>query len=192
MIAPMYAQRAAWRNARTAAALLVAALVGPALVAAETAPPSPARLVGTYRYAESERHGRALIEKAFAPAIEELDLVTRTVARRKLARTNALSHTIVIAAPGAEIAVEYVGEKTVRVASRPGVATKVKAPNGNEVTLTQRVEEGALVQVFVGPKGTTTNRLSLSDGDRVLDYHSAIRGKEISTPIDIRLTYRRQ
>ncbi len=171
---------------------ILTAVGGPALVVAETGTADGERFVGSYRYANTERHGRALIERAFEPAIEQLDLITRTVARRKMRRTNTLSKTINIGMPDGQISVEYVGEKSFRFTSRPGVTSKATAPNGNEIDLTQRIVGQAIEQVFIGPKGTTRNRLTLSKNDRQLTYHSVIRGKQLTTPITIDLVYRRR
>jgi hypothetical protein len=67
----------------------------------------------------------------------------------------------------------------------------VRGPNGKTIKLTQRFAQGALVQVGVGPRGTTRSTLKLSADSRTLTYESVMTSSLLSSPIGFTLVYAR-
>lgn len=159
------------------------------LAAAQQAPEP--QYDGTYNYAHDLEHGRQIIERAFDQAIQKLNPALRRYVRHKMQSSDPLIRMIVINLSGDQLSVQYVAGKTVTLKTRVGVPQKVKAPNGNEVDLTQRFEKGSLIQHFVGPEGDTTNVLTLSSDGQKLLLQSTVTGKRLDEPISYKLDYHR-
>ncbi len=180
----------------TAAAVLISAawlcLEAAAEQAAPPAEAEQARYAGTYRYAESLDHGRAIVRAAMEKAIEKLNPLVRPIARSKLASSDPLIREIGIALPEGRISVTLVGQKTATFSTKAGAREKVRNPQGKQVDLTQRFVAGGLEQVFVGEKGRTRSLYALQpDGDR-LRVLTRIEGQGVDGPIAYRLDYVRR
>lgn len=154
--------------------------------------PDIARYVGTYKYGKSLDHGRAIVRKAMGEVIDQLSPLVRGLARRRLARSDPLVHTITIGHSDGRISMTYIGEKQATVSSRPGVTEKVRNPNDEEVDLTQKLVKAGLEQVFVGPRGRSRTLYSLSPDNKSLVVATQLYGEQLESPISYRLVYARQ
>jgi hypothetical protein len=150
------------------------------------------RFAGTFKYGKSLDHGRRIVRQAIDKAIDDLPLIYRGLARRRLADSDPLVHKIIIALPGDQISVTYIGEKRATFSTKRGAKQKVKNLQGNEVDLTQRFVNGRLEQIWVGPNGRSRALYSLSDDNKRLVVATTTAGKKLNSTISYKLGYVRQ
>ena len=150
------------------------------------------RYNGTYKYGKSLDHGRRIVRKAMEQAIDQLNPLVRGLARRRLASSDPLVHTITITVAGDRVTVKLVGQKTASFTTKIGATEKVTNPEGKQVDLTHRFTKEGLEQVFVGPKGSSRTVYSLQPDDRQLVVSTTMKGQQLDTPISYRLVYVKQ
>jgi hypothetical protein len=152
-------------------------------------PPELTRYAGTYRYAGSREHGRAIVEKAIDEALSEQSIVFRALAKKRLAERRPLIESITIAAPPGLIVISL---DDLRAAAKPGVPTTVKTGQGESSTVKLSFKDGRLEQVLEGEKGTLKNVFTLLDAGKTLQRDVTISGGRLPKPIRYRLLYKRQ
>lgn len=164
---------------------------------AESAPPespaqaSPAieRFVGVFAYAGGEAQRKAA-HAAIDAALADLDLISRSLARRKLAERDPVVPTITI---------EYAGGKTTIIRRDTSIRTTLDGPavtvtrDGRSAKVKHHLASASkLVETIHGERGTTTNTFVLSDDGAHLTASTSIEGDRLKTPIRYRLSYRRR
>lgn len=161
---------------------------------AEASPPEPAappieRFVGDYRYVGGDKQRQAAVA-AIEAALADLDPISRSLAKRKLAERDPAVPAITVAFDAGHTSIRR-KETTVR-APLDGPAVKVKH-DGREAMVSHRLATPAkLVERIQGAKGKTVNTFALSDDGERLTVTTQIDGERLSGPIRYRLSYRRR
>ncbi len=181
-----------YRAKLTCAAALVAALGWlhqPSLLRALE--PDVDALVGTYRFVGGQTEVRA-VASAIDDAVDELNLLIRGIARRRLKEPNMPTDEVRISSENGTIIVSRTAQPAV---SAPASGQKIRwlnPRNGNELEVSHRMtDDGALEQVLIGDRGTSTNVFLLAtDGKLVIK--STIEADALRAPIRFSTTYARK
>lgn len=156
---------------------------------APPAPPAIERFVGVFAYAGGEEQRKAA-HAAIDAALADLDLISRSLARRKLAERDPVVPTITI---------EYAGGKTTIIRRDTSIRTTLDGPavtvtrDGRSAKVKHHLASPSkLVETIHGERGSTTNTFVLSDDGAHLTASTTIEGDRLKTPIRYRLSYRRR
>ncbi len=144
---------------------------------------------GTWRYRGSPGEGRALIGRAIDRATDDMFFVTRGTARKRLRDKNRFSRDLEIAFPPGRIRVGF--DMITYETSADGRAVRVPTPDGETASLSQRHEDGRLVQIFRTDEGRRTNVFTLTQGGDTLRYDVRVDSGQLPRPVRYRLMYRR-
>jgi len=169
--------------ALTALALL--ALAAPQPAAAQAAPGVDA-FAGDWAYQPDRSDD---IERAIERGIDDMNFITKRIARGRLRSTNEPYRTIAIAAPDGRVSTSYDGRAAI-VSPADGTPIRWRREDGEMLDVATLMEEGTLVQTFVAEDGSRENRFRLND-DGTLDLIVTIRSERLPAPIVYRLGYRR-
>ncbi len=169
----------------------------PTTTAAPESPPAPAppappaieRFVGVFAYAGGEAQRKAA-HAAIDAALADLDLISRSLARRKLAERDPVVPTITI---------EFAGGKATIIRRDTSIRTTLDGPavtvtrDGRSAKVKHHLASASkLVETVHGERGSTTNTFVLSDDGARLTASTTIEGDRLKTPIRYRLSYRRR
>lgn len=174
------------------AALVV---VATAALAASLAPdargdaPTAEDFEGRYRYMDGEE-GRRAIDRAVGQAVDGLPFFMEPVAEDRVeARVGPFMELrIELEEDRLTFSADDWGPVTSRLG---GPAVTVQGPAGSELSMTQRMRQGRLVQRFEHADGTRTNTFALSGDGSVLWMRVAISSPQLPNDAEFRLRYRR-
>lgn len=154
----------------------VAAAVGASDVSA-TEVDGASALVGAYRY----HSGKESVRKAIDAVVDEMNVMVRKIARRRLVAANAVPQSIAIRQDGDIVTVEIDG----RDYSAPlgGGSRKVRDPNGEASSMRLAMHGDALHQTFHADQGDRINVFSARKGGGVT---MAVRITSPKLPADVR------
>jgi hypothetical protein len=154
----------------------------PATVDAGAAPDAAklagaATLVGDYAYDS----GRSGVRKSIDAVVDEMSVLARGIARRRLVDANAVPKKVAIRQDGTEVTVQI--DKKAYVATLGGGSRRVRDPNG-EVSRMRLVMRGdSLYQTFHTDQGDRTNVFTVRDGGGLT---MAVRITSPQLPADVR------
>jgi hypothetical protein len=168
--------------------MLVAIAIGVGLpVHAEV--PGLDRFAGTWRYADHEQ-GEAVIAQGVNRAVDAMPFFFRPFARPRLE-----SYT----QPAQRIELEVRGDRLFMVTDDwgpvgsevNGRATRVRGTQGEPLRLTQRFQNGRIVQRFAHDEGARTNTYALSGDGRTLWLNAELSSPRLPRSVAYRLRYQR-
>ena len=147
------------------------------------------KLAGTYRFV-----GGAEEQKALTAAIEsvvgKMNVLTRGIARRRLAKGNAPTSEVEITLAPNNITIARTGKPAV------SVPTDGKAVNRNTTAGTQAVSvtvDGRKIeQTMHGASSDSTNSFSLAADGLTLTIHTKIVSPSLPAPVEYHMTYARK
>ena len=142
--------------------------------------------VGSWRYAPQPDD---VIEQAIERGIEEMNFVTRPIARRRLRATNNRYSTIEVRVGSGEFTTVLEGRAITSPAD--GRAIQWRREDGELLQVSTHVRNGTLVQAFGAEDGARENVYSVSADGRRLILHVTIRSERLPTPVTYRLLYDR-
>ena len=154
-----------------------------------TAPESPERFAGEYRYAESAEAGQRRVHHAASPILRRLNPIMRMLAESRLDDTHVPRRIDIVVDDG-DIAIRYVGDEDRTYRARHGHPRTITLDSGREARLTHIVREGQLQQVFEGERGRWYNLFELQDGGRLM-LNVVIAGERLEAPLRVSLPYDR-
>ncbi len=130
------------------------------------------------------------ISAAFRPVIDEMNLVARTIARRRMRDGIEPDSTVRIQVTEETITVVS-GENPPAVAPASGEEIEVSG-SGGPATLSTRIEEGILRLRLHGDRGGFESDYSLDRDGQTLFISTTISFNALPRPVSYRLVYRRQ
>lgn len=175
------------------ASLLLAAL--PALAqegdaAAADAEIDPAvAFEGKFTYAGGKKQKEAL-EAAIERDTEDMNFITRPIARSRLKDKNTVHQALTISLKGDNISVQR-DSITPIVSPASGAAGKWTSPDGESFTLVQKRDGRKITQSFTAEDGSKTIVLTLSKDGKSLTMHVTTRSPKLPKPVVYSLSYRK-
>jgi len=145
---------------------------------------------GQWRLAVSEARGRQIIEQAIERGTEDMFFVVRGIARGKLRDKNRLSPTLGFAFRGERVSITYEGSFTY-ASTLGGAPVRVTTPDGETASVSHRVRNGRIVQIFRNEDGVRTNHFALAENGSRLAMGVVIRSDQLPDHVRYRLPYRR-
>lgn len=170
--------------------LFAATFTGQLLLAAGALAQAPAAatppFAGSWRYATQPAD---VIERAIERGIEEMNFITRPVARRRLRATNHGYSTIEVRVADGTITTVLEGRTITSPAD--GREIQWRREDGELLRVSTSNRDGALVQSFAAEDGSRENVYVVSADGRRLTLHVTIRSERLPAPISYRLLYDR-
>lgn len=141
-----------------------------------------AAIAGAYRY----RGGKASVRKSIDGVVDDMNVMVRGIARKRLIAANAVPKRIAIDQVGDEVTVRIDGRPY--VASLGGPAQRVKDPNGEVSRMRYELRDGALYQIFHTDQGDRTNVFTARD-DGGLAMAVRIHSRQLPSDVRYRLSF---
>lgn len=156
---------------------------------AHSAAESPEDFEGRWQYVGGDE-GRRQIERAIARAVDGMPLLIERIAHGRVRDQIG---------PFEELRIEVDGDRVVFHADEwgpieallDGPPVMVRGPDDARLQMTQRFEDGALVQTFRHRSGTRENRLELGDDPRRLAMSVTISSRQLPRDATYRLPFHR-
>lgn len=142
-----------------------------------------------FAYAGGPRE-RAGLDTAIDRAIADLFFVIRPIARGRLHDLNPVYSTISVHFANGQIEVLMAGRPIFR-SPESGTRVQWTAPDNDHYQLSQRFENGRIVQEIAGPTGVRRNELIITPDGHVLSLRVRITSSQLPAPLAYSLTYRR-
>jgi hypothetical protein len=142
--------------------------------------------VGTF---VSEEQSDAGIQKAIEAATADMNVLTRSVARGRLKKTNPLYKRIVITRQVVMIGVKFDERRPIEMPV-DGSVIKWTREDGEILEVSARGEDGRLVQTFKAEDGQRVNSFRAEDAER-LTLEVEIASPRLSKPLTYAVRYRR-
>jgi hypothetical protein len=163
---------------------------GPTVAPAQPAVVDPReRYTGTFTFVggDSERRG---IESAIERSVTVMNFIVRGIARGRLRETNQAYASVTIRFPPGSIEVFRSGDRAVR-SRDDGTQGSALDIHGDPLRVTQRFENGRLVQHIWNDDGGGRHEYSLSADGRTLIHTVHITSRHLPVPVHYSLTFRR-
>ena len=161
---------------------LAGVLVSSAAAAQEAAP----AFVGSWTYAAGQGD---VIEAAIERGIDDMNFVTKPIARRRLRATNDAYSTIEVRIADGTVTTTLEGRAIESPAD--GRAIRWTREDGEVMQVATSVRAGSLVQTFTAEDGSRENVYTVSGDGRRLTLQVTIRSGRLPQPITYRLAYDR-
>ena len=152
--------------------------------AAQEAPATP--FVGSWTYASQPAD---VIEQAIERGIDDMNFVTKPIARRRLRATNDPYSTVEIRVGNAEVTTVLEGRSITSPAD--GRAIQWRREDGEVLQVSTSLRNASLVQSFTADDGSRENVYSVSPDGRRMTILVTIRSERLPAPITYRLLYDR-
>jgi hypothetical protein len=144
---------------------------------------------GVWRYADG-RGGVERIEDAVDHAVDGLPFFLEPIARDRVLAQSGPHHRVVLRVEGDRVALSADGWGPV-ASTVGGPSVRVRGPEGERLSLTQRIEHGRLIQSFEHPDGARINTYALSGDGRWLWITARITSPRLPEDAVFRVRYRR-
>lgn len=166
---------------------LVVAVTGALLISgAASAQDAQSPLVGAWILAPQQGN---VIEAAIDRGIDDMNFVTKPIARRRLRATNDAYATIELRIADGNVTTVLAGRAIESPAD--GRAIRWTREDGEGMQVATALREGTLVQTFEAEDGSRENVYSVSPDGRRLTLQATIRSGRLPQPIVYRLAYDR-
>jgi hypothetical protein len=162
------------------------AVEGSAAAQQPTAQADATPFVGSWRYATPQGD---VIEQAIERGTEEMNFVTRPIARRRLRATNNPYSTVEVRAGSGEVTTVLEGRAITSPAD--GRAIQWRREDGEMLQVSTSIRNRTLVQSFGADDGSRENVYVVSADGRRLTLHVTIRSERLPAPITYQLLYDR-
>lgn len=145
--------------------------------------------LGEFTYAGGDTQRQAAVA-ALDGALDDLDPISRSLARRKLAKQDPAIPQITIGFSNGETSIARL-DSIVRAPLGGGPVTVSR--NGKEAKVTHELQSPLqLVETLQGPRGRTVSTFVLGDDGDDLTVTTLIEGERLSAPVVYHLSYRRR
>lgn len=167
-----------------------AAQPAPPPAAAPAAPVDPrTRLAGSFVFVGGDRE-RAALNAAIDRATEGMNFITGPIARGRLRDRNPIYNTVALRFPAGFIEVVYDGR--VFRAPESGANAPGRSITNDPIQVSQRINNGQLVQVITSDSGSKRAEMALSADGNTLSMHITITAGALPRPLRYTLTFRRR
>lgn len=160
-------------------------------------PPTPpaeeldvtAAFQGKFVYAGGQKQKDKLVE-AIEAATEDMNFVTRPIARSRLKDTNTVFGSITIALTGDNISIQR-DKQTPIVTPASGAAGKWTSPDDETYTVTQKLTDRKITQNFQAGDGKKTAVYTLSKDGKSLTLTVTVSSPKLPQKVVYSLSYRK-
>ena len=175
-------------RAQTPAPAVAPAAAGPAPVAAPVEDPR-VRFTGTFHYAGGDGQ-RATLTAAIERAVADRTFITRGIARDRLTNKNPVYSNVGFQFPAGMIDCAMSGRPTIHTRD-DGTAGQTTSITGDPLRVTQRLENGHIVQVLSSDEGTRRNEFVASADGHSLTMRVTVTSGQLPAPLRYELSYRK-
>lgn len=144
---------------------------------------------GKFTYAGGKKQKEAL-EAAIERDTEDMNFITRPIARSRLKDKNTVHQAITISLKGDNISVQRDSIAAI-VSPASGAAGKWTSPDGESFSVTQKRDGRKITQSFTAEDGSKTIVLTLSKDGKSLTMHVTTRSPKLPKPVVYSLSYRK-
>ena len=131
-----------------------------------------------------------VISKGIEGAIKDMSFITRPIARRKLEKSNIAFKSIGFKFPGDKVSIQHDARKTVDSPADGGKA-KWTREDGETFTVSQKVSDTEILQIFYADEGVKTLKYVFSDDFKKMTVHVTLKSPKLSGPLKYKLEYAR-
>ncbi|MBL9104234.1 MAG: hypothetical protein JNL82_25030 [Myxococcales bacterium] len=162
----------------------------PAPAPAPTVAPGPERFAGSFSYVGGQAQ-RDQMAAAIEATVMALNVMFRSIARKRITEGNPLREQVTIAVAGKAVTVSFGADRRVSGAlDGPGVAWTDEA--GSPLTVTFSQVKGRIVMFCQGKGGARRNVFTLDDAGDKLTMSVTMSSDRLPVPVKYALTYRRK
>lgn len=138
--------------------------------------------------ATAAKKNKKKIEDGIEKAVEDMSFITRPIARKKLKKSNTPFKKISIDYSGSKVSISNDGRKPV-VSKADGSKTKWKRDDGEVFTVSQKVEENKITQVFYAKQGTKKLVYKFNDDFSKLWLSVRLDSPKLGAPLQYTMNY---
>ena len=143
-----------------------------------------------FKATKSEAANQKIIEAGIEKAIDGMSFITKPIARKKLQNSNIAFKSIGFKFPGDKVSIQHDARKTVD-SPRNGGNAKGTREDGETFTVSQKVGEKDIVQIFYADEGVKTLKYDFSDDYKSMKVHIKLESPKLSGPLKYTLEYAR-
>lgn len=143
-----------------------------------------------FKATKSVSANEKVISKGIEAAIEDMSFITRPIARKKLEKSNIAFKSIGFKFPGDKVSIQHDARKTVD-SPASGAKAKWTREDGETFTVSQKVSETEIMQIFYADEGVKTLKYVFSDDFTKMKVHVTLKSPKLSGPLKYTLEYAR-
>lgn len=142
-----------------------------------------------YTPVASQSANEGTIEKGIEAAISDMSFITKPIARTKLKKSNLAFKKITFKKSGKKVSIQHDDRKTV---DSPADGSKVKwtREDGETFTVSQKVEDTQITQVFYADEGNKTLVYKFSDDFSQVSVSVRLDSPKLPAPLKYTLKYK--
>lgn len=141
-----------------------------------------------FKATKSHDANAKVISKGIEAAIDGMSFITRPIARRKLEKSNIAFKTIGFKFPGNKVSIQHDARKTVDSPADGGKA-KWTREDGETFTVSQKVSDTEIVQIFYADEGVKTLTYKFNDDFTKVRVQIKLDSPKLSGPLNYTLEY---
>ena len=142
----------------------------------------------TFQATKSQAQNEKVIKKGIEGAVSGMSFITRPIARSKLTKSNIAFKSIGIKIKGKTVSIQHDSRKTVD-SPQDGSAVQWTREDGETFTVTQKVSDKNIVQVFKSADGKKTLKYDFNDDFSSMKVHVVLESSKLSGPVKYSLDY---
>lgn len=130
------------------------------------------------------------LEAAIEDTIDDMNFITRPIARGKLQKSNSLFKKITLVLTDDTVEIQLDSRKSIRTKSDGKDVTKWKRDDGDEFKITQKRESNHITQVYKGEDGSKVMDYNLSSDHKKLTIIIQVKSSKLPKPLTYTLRYK--
>lgn len=164
--------------------LFIAMVIGLTLPLLSAGPHS-ADLAGTYRL---DRQASDDIDQAIDNVVSKMNFFVRTIARRRLHKTNPRIQQLIISFPDTRLSVANDGHPAM-VVPLGGTSVKWTRDDGETFDVRATLQNGTLTTTYVAEDGTRTNTYTAAADGKGMTMHVTVSSPQLPQPLQYKLGF---
>jgi hypothetical protein len=141
-----------------------------------------------YEASKSHSANAKIIKSGIENAVEDMSFITRPIARGRLEKSNQAFKTITIKQTGSKIMIQNDGRKPV-TSPADGSRAKWTREDGETFTVSQKVSDNKIVQIFYAEDGKKTLTYDFNDDFSQLTLSVVVESPKLSGPLKYSIAY---
>ena len=130
------------------------------------------------------------LEAAIEDTIDDMNFITRPIARGKLKKSNSLFKKITLVVTEDTVEIQLDSRKSIRTKSDGKDVTKWKRDVGDEFKITQKREADHITQIYKGEDGSKVVDYNLSSDHKKLTMIIQVKSNKLPKPLTYTLRYK--
>jgi hypothetical protein len=130
------------------------------------------------------------LEAAIEDTIDDMNFITRPIARGKLQKSNAIFKKITLVVAEDTVEIQLDSRKSMRTKSDGKDVTKWKRDDGDEFKVTQKREANHITQVYRGEDGSKVVDYNLSSDHKKMTIIIQVKSDKLPKPLTYTLRYK--